>query len=264
MPESGRSQKSSIGIAVGQLRRLQAARLARFLFMIVLISQLHGADALCHSEDRTQTEVNRLMQTRAAVRDSRRNFQALPKNSRQLRTENVVLQQRDFSCGAAALATVTTYFWNDPVTESQILGAIIQTLTAAELEERIENGLSLTDLKRLSERAGYTAILGRLPIEKLKESKLPLLVGITVNDFDHFVVVRGADDRFVYIADPAIGRTRTPIDIFAKQWQQNAILAIIKPGEKLPTDPPLTVTSEERMRGFTNTQWLRTNLLPRF
>jgi predicted double-glycine peptidase len=210
-----------------------------------------------------QSELQKLQQTRAVIRESPRTFQAFPKNSRQLRTENLVLQQRDFSCRAAALATITTYFWDDPVTESQILAAIIQTLTREELEERIENGLSLTDLKRLAERAGYTTLLGRLPLEKLRESKVPLLVGITVNDFNHFVVVRGSDDQFVYLADPAIGRTRTPIDVFAKQWQQNAVLAVVKPGTKLPTSSPLMVAPEERMRGISNTQWLRGNIMPR-
>jgi predicted double-glycine peptidase len=231
----------------------------RFSFLTMIMFSLPSSWA----NDSNQAEIQRLQQTRAPIRESPRTFQAFPKNSRQLRTENLVLQQRDFSCGAAALATITTYYWNDPVSESQILAAIIQTLTREELEERIENGLSLTDLKRLSERAGYTTLLGKLPLEKLKESKVPLLVGITVNDFNHFVVVRGADDHFVYLADPAIGRTRTPIEVFAKQWQQNAVLAIVKPGSKLPTDSPLMVTSDERMRGISNTQWLRGNIMPR-
>jgi len=240
----------------------RALTVSILVLLILVGSGLFSSD-LCWGDNDEQTEMRRLLQTRAVIRESPRTFQAFPKNSRQLRTENLVLQQRDFSCGAAALATITTYFWDDPVTESQILAAIIQTLTREELEERIENGLSLTDLKRLSEQAGYTPLLGRLPLEKLKESKIPLLVGITVNDFNHFVVVRGADDRFVYLADPAIGRTRTPIDVFAKQWQQNAVLAVVKPGVKLPLDSALMVTSEERMRGVSNTQWLRRNMIPR-
>lgn len=240
-----------------RLLLVEPARRFSFLLIVVLASQSSWGN------DSEQAEIRRLQQTHAVIRESPRTFQAFPKNSRQLRTENLVLQQRDFSCGAAALATITTYYWNDPVSESQILAAIIQTLTREELEERIENGLSLTDLKRLSERAGYATLLGKLPLEKLKESKVPLLVGITVNDFNHFVVVRGADDQFVYLADPAIGRTRTPIDVFAKQWQQNAVLAVVKPGTKLPTNSPLMVTNEERMRGISNTQWLRSNIMPR-
>jgi len=234
-----------------------------FLVLSLLIGGGFLSSNLCWGENEEQAEMRRILQTRAVIRDSPRTFQAFPKNSRQLRTEDLVLQQRDFSCGAAALATVTTYFWGDSVTESQILAAIIQTLTREELEERIENGLSLTDLKRLAERAGYTTLLGRLPLEKLKESKVPLLVGITVNDFNHFVVVRGADDHFVYLADPAIGRTRTAVDEFAKQWQQNAVLAVVKPGVRIPVQSPLMVTTEDRMRGVSNTQWLRGNMIPR-
>lgn len=196
----------------------------------------------------------------APIRDAQRNFEVRVRNAKQIRTDSLILQQRDFSCGAAALATIASYFWNDPVSETQVLGAIIATLTKEELDERIEHGLSLTDLKRLAEQAGYNAVLGKLPLERLQESKIPLLVGITVRGYDHFVVVRDVDEQYVYLADPAIGRNRTPIAEFAKQWQRNTVLAIIKPGVDLPKKSSLYVTREERMRGVSNTQMLRTNL----
>jgi uncharacterized protein len=231
--------------------RRELNHLRYIVFLVVYLGVLNGPISL--SADQTQSSENQSVR----IRDASRTFSVEVKNSRQLRTENLILQQRDFSCGAAALATVVTYFWNDTVTESQVLASIISTLTREELEERIENGLSLTDLKRLAERAGYTAILGRLPIEKLAESKVPLLVGITVNGFDHFVVVRGVDEKYVYLADPAIGRTRTPIKEFKKQWQKNAVLAVIRKNTAPPTNSSLTLSEEEKSVGRSNYQFLR-------
>lgn len=196
----------------------------------------------------------------APVRDESRNFQLYVKNARQIRSENVVIQQRDFSCGAAALATIVNYYWGENATETALLVAVASTLTPEELEERIKNGLTLTDLKRVCEKFGYQAVLGTLPLEKLAASKLPLLVGITVNDFDHFVVVRGADERFVYIADPAIGKLRVPLDEFAKQWQKNTVLAVIKPNTRPPANSPLSVTDEDRNLGRSNQAFLRNNV----
>lgn len=196
----------------------------------------------------------------APIRDSQRNFQAFAKDSRTLRTEKVILQQRDFSCGAAALATIVNYFWSENVSETQILVAILSTLSREELQERIANGLTLTDLKRVSEKAGYVAVLGKLEIDGLRESKVPLLVGITVNGFDHFVVVRGLDDEFVYLADPAVGKIRVPIREFEKQWQLNTVLAVIRPGVKPPTDSTLRVSAEEQALGASNDQFIRNTL----
>ncbi len=200
----------------------------------------------------------------APVRDESRNFEVYIKNARQLRNENIVMQQRDFSCGAAAVATIVNYFWDDQATETGLLIALAMTLTEEELKDRVENGLTLTDLKRVCERFGYQAVLGTLTLDKLAESKIPLLVGITVNDYDHFVVIRGADDRYVYLADPAVGRQRVPLAEFAKQWQKNTVLAIIKPNTRPPSQSALSVTDEDRRFGESNDAFLRNSITGRF
>ena len=200
----------------------------------------------------------------APVRDDSRSFELYIRNARQIRNENIVMQQRDFSCGAAAVATIVNHFWGDQATETGLLIALAMTLTEEELKDRIENGLTLTDLKRVCERFGYQAVLGTLTLDRLAESKIPLLVGITVNGYDHFVVVRGVDDQYVYLADPAIGRQRVPLNEFAKQWQKNTILAIIKPNTRPPAHSALSVTDEDRRFGQSNQAFLRNNITGRF
>src|SRR5690242_5883234 len=138
----------------------------------------------------------------APIRDDKHTFRLEVKSWRELRTQNVVMQQRDYSCGAAALATILRHHWGDNVTETGLLLATLQMLTADEMRDRIRKGLSLTDLRRLATRIGYFATIGRLDYEQLREVKIPLLVGIIVDGYDHFVVYRGTDGYYIYLADP--------------------------------------------------------------
>ena len=90
----------------------------------------------------------------APVRDQERVFEQHVTSWVTLRRKNVVMQQRDYSCGAASLATLLRYHWGDPVTETQCLITITKMLTLEEMKERIKNGLSLTDLRRLAVELG--------------------------------------------------------------------------------------------------------------
>lgn len=205
---------------------------------------------------------------RVPVRDETRRTHVYTKSWTEIRTQNVVMQQRDFSCGAAALATVINYQWGGKVTETQLLLETGKMLTLEELKDRIEKGLSLTDLRRLAVREGYLASIGRLTYEKLSESKVPLIVGIVVNGYDHFVVYRGSDCQYVYLADPARGNIRIPIADFVKQWQKNLVLVVVKKGvdaKNLVT--PLTVTCDEKFLGELNRYYVRdrttTSILPK-
>ena len=81
---------------------------------------------------------------------------------------------------------------------------------------------------------------------------------IVVDDFDHFVVYRGTDGYYVYLADPIRGNVRTPIPEFLKQWQKNLALVVVKRGEatKVKTSP-LMVQPDEIFHGELNRLYLR-------
>ena len=86
--------------------------------------------------------------------------------------------------------------------------------TKAEIKDRLENGLTMTDLKKAAEGAGYDALIGTVRFEQLIESKVPVVVGLTVHlgvkqtEFRHFVVYRGYDGWWVYLADSIRGNVR--------------------------------------------------------
>lgn len=198
-------------------------------------------------------------QARAPIWDPNRIFQERICSYYELQRMRVVMQQRDYSCGAAALATIVKYYWGDDVTEETFLELLVQILTPQELEERVENGLALTDLRNVANKAGYQASMGTLTFSELTQSKVPVIVGIVVNEHDHFVVYRGTDGYWVYMADPLRGNVRTPIRDFVNQWQENAILVVAKPGAKVKDVNPLGPRPSEIRRGWLNDQYVRQN-----
>lgn len=189
---------------------------------------------------------------RSPVRDGDRTFRKHVWSWKELQEQNIVMQKRDFSCGAAALATVLQYYWGDHVTELQILKKFDDLFTPAEVRERIKNGLTITDLRRVAVKMGYRASIGTLRYDQLQESKVPLVVGITVGEFKHFVVYRGTDGYYVYLADPARGNIRIPASEFVKQWQKNAVLVVAKPRQEPKPSSSLSVRPEEIYHGHLN------------
>ncbi len=192
------------------------------------------------------------------VRDSEHQFQLQPRDYVELKRRNVVMQKRDFSCGAAAVATICKYYWGDNVDEDLFLRALDDILTDEEIKERIENGLAISDLRRAAVRVGYQAVIGKTTFAKLRDVKVPVVVGIEPGGHKHFVVYRGQDGKFVYVADSIRGNVRMLICDFTKQWQENAVLVIHKPGHKVRETSPLTVTCEEKSLGELNDQLIRT------
>ena len=196
--------------------------------------------------------------TEAPVRDPDRKFARRVRSYTSFKTQNIVMQRRDYSCGAAALATVARYYWGDNVDEEFFLTILDHLLTIEEAKERVENGLAMSDLRRAAVKAGYKAIVGKVSFAKLSESKVPLIIGITVDGYDHFVVYRGTDGLYVYLADPIRGNLRVRSQEFVKQWQKNAILAIAKPGAKVKQYSHLSITADELFVGKLNDQVIRT------
>lgn len=194
----------------------------------------------------------------APIRDEKHTFAKRVRDWKALKRRNIVMQKRDYSCGAAALATVAQYYWGDKLSEDYFLRILDKLLTVEEAQERVENGLAMSDLRRAAVKAGYAAVVGKVSFDKLAESKVPLIVGITVNDFDHFVVYRGTDGVHVYLADPIRGNLRIRSEEFIKQWQKNAVLAIAKPGRQVKKYSPLSIRADELFLGELNDQVIRT------
>jgi uncharacterized protein len=194
----------------------------------------------------------------APIRDPAFIFQRRIRSWKEIRQQNIVMQEFDYSCGAAALATLLRYFWEDDVNEETVLHTVDGFLSPAEYKDRVQNGLAIADLQRAAVKLGYLSEAGKISFEELCQSKVPLLVAIIADGYAHFVVVRGIFGDNVYLADPIRGNIRVRTTLFQTQWQKHAVLVVLKAKVDPPKTSPLTVRQNEVNLGELNYQLIRT------
>lgn len=136
------------------------------------------------------------------------------------RQHNVVLQQWELSCAAAALATVLRYQYGVPVTERTVALGLInrpEYLNNPDLV-RLRRGFSLLDMKRYVDGLGFDGVgLGQLAFSDLLDLA-PIIVPMNLQGFPHFVVFRGATSKTVLLADPAFGNVTMSKTKFLHGW----------------------------------------------
>jgi predicted double-glycine peptidase len=136
------------------------------------------------------------------------------------RRHNVVLQQWELSCAAAALATVLRYQYGVPVTERSVALGLINREEYLENPDlvRLRRGFSLLDMKRYVDGLGFEgAGLGQLAFSDLLDLA-PIIVPVNLQGFPHFVVFRGATRQTVLLADPAFGNVTMSRQKFQHGW----------------------------------------------
>jgi predicted double-glycine peptidase len=138
----------------------------------------------------------------------------------EMRRDKVVVQYWDLSCGAAALATLLAYQHGDPVPEREITNGMIrrEEYLAEPSSVQRQGGFSLLDLKRYVDRRGYEGVgYGQLTFKDLIEFA-PIIVPLSLNGYDHFVVFRGIWGDRVLLADPAWGNRVMSVESFEEAW----------------------------------------------
>lgn len=155
------------------------------------------------------------------------NILSTPTTWQNIQKKNVVKQNVDYSCGSASLATILTYFYNQPTTESQVIKDLALNKQMA----------SFQDLANVSEKYGFSGKGIATNYDSLKKIKIPAIVYLNHNRTDHFSVLRAIDHTHVYLADPSWGNRTLTRKQFEKIWNtrndsqyQGKVLLI------LPTD----------------------------
>lgn len=148
----------------------------------------------------------------------------------ELRYKNMVRQSNDVSCGAAALATILNYFYDETVTEESVMGGVMTTLSNVSDKEKIEKeGFSLLELKRYAEKLGYASNGYRLEdVQRLAQLPVPVIGLVNVRGYNHFVAIKGVREGKVYLADPAFGNSTRPVDGFSQEWN-GIVLVVLHP-----------------------------------
>ena len=168
---------------------------------------------------------------------------------RERRFADIVEQKTDFSCGAAALATVLRQaYWLD-VNEDEIIKGMLQN---ADQELVRVQGFSMLDMKRYVESIGMRARGYRIPAQSLESVNIPVVVLLDIRGYKHFVVLQRTQKDWVYIGDPVLGHKRYSHEDFIKGWN-GIVFAVIGPGYDKTNallSPPAPLTAKNQLDSF--------------
>jgi uncharacterized protein len=163
---------------------------------------------------------------------------------KELRDQYVVKQQLDYSCGAAALATLMVYYYGENTSEKEVLELLstrLETMTEEERARKTRIGFSLLDLKVVAQQKGYQAAGFKLIIDQLPQLLAPVIVHVQPLGYYHFAVLRGVAGDRVYLADPGRGNLRMSIERFLDEWD-GIVFVLGKTGEEKITHYPLALS----------------------
>lgn len=155
-----------------------------------------------------------------------------------MKFDGMVRQQTDFSCGAAALATIFNYAYGKRTTERQVL---VNMLKVADPQVVRDKGFSLLDMKNYVNAVGMTGEGFEVPYAALEHLKVPGIVLLDIKGYKHFVVVRKVDGDRIHLADPALGNRVMAQGDFEDAW--NGVVFVVlgegyDPSTALRNPPP--------------------------
>lgn len=137
---------------------------------------------------------------------------------------NLVRQHTDYSCGAAALATILRYAYNLEADEATVIEGMMGVSDPELVQQR---GFSLLDIKRYVESLGMRGRGYRVNEERLRSLRVPGLVLMDVRGFRHFVVLKQVRGDVVDLADPILGNRSIPVEEFLQSWPSRAVFIVI-------------------------------------
>ncbi len=142
---------------------------------------------------------------------------------RERRDATTVRQRYDHSCGSAALSTLLTHHYGQPVSEDAIFEEMLAHGDAVRIGRE---GFSLLDMKHYLEAHGYAADGYEEPVERLAEAGIPAIALLVDEGYHHFVVIKGVRDGRVLVGDPARGARTIGVAAF-RAALVNRILFVI-------------------------------------
>lgn len=165
----------------------------------------------------------------------------------ELNKKNIVMQQFDYSCGAASLATVMRYYFDDDVTEKSLMDDINSIFSDKEMKVIEETGLSFLELEKIAQHKHYQTASVRLAVSALKKLEGPVLIFVEPNGYKHFAILRGVVEDRVFLADPSRGNIRMSIHEFLEEWSGYTFV-LGKEGFGLPQSHNLAINHQKDFR----------------
>lgn len=177
---------------------------------------------------------------------------------RELRYVDMVPQKADFSCGAAALATILNYAYGQKLTEEEVIQGLLKVSDARIVRDK---GFSLLDLKNYVQAQGMRGRGYSMSPEMLEKVKIPVIVLLDLRGYKHFVVLKKTTPDKVYVADPALGNRVIVKQDFVNTWNR-VVFAVIGQGFERdtvllrPREPLTARSTADTWRPLTDAQLL--------
>jgi predicted double-glycine peptidase len=151
------------------------------------------------------------------------NYTVRVRSLKHARYRSTVRQQYDFSCGSAAVATLLTYQYGQPVSEADVFRQMYANGDQARIQRE---GFSLLDMRGYLLSHGYQADGFELPLDKLLEEGLPAIILVNDRGYRHFVVVKGMREGRVLIGDPSRGTRLLKRGDFERLWDNRVLFVV--------------------------------------
>jgi uncharacterized protein len=153
--------------------RVPALRLAAALVCCTMCGQSHAQSTI----DTTTLAGVPLIKTLHSMKD--------------IRYSHIVSQQYDYSCGAAALATLLKFGYGIDIPETELIRRMMAFSTP---EVVVKNGFSMLDMKKFVETIGLRGRGFRVNTDALYHLQIPVMVLMNINGYEHFVIVKHAEE----------------------------------------------------------------------
>ncbi len=164
--------------------------------------------------------------------------------------KNLVRQNTDYSCGAAALATILKYAYGLDANERIVMEGMLESGDPDIVRRK---GFSMLDMKHYVESLGLRGRGYRLSETRLKTLRIPVVVLMDINGYKHFSVLKRISNGEAFLADPVLGNKRMSFDEFRRAWSNRVVFAVI--GSGFVRDTPLL----EIPFKLTSSHWMRNN-----
>ncbi|CAC9588329.1 Bacteriocin resistance protein; peptidase C39 [uncultured Gammaproteobacteria bacterium] len=176
------------------------------------------------------------------------NIEVGTKTWKDLRDEKIVKQDKDYSCGAASMATLLNEFYNQSFTEIELLKAM----------DKGDGSASFDDMAKALPQFGFRAVGYALSFEQLSKLKIPTIVYLKYRKDDHFSVLRGISNSTVWLSDPSLGNRTYSKEQFLDMWDtrddkllKGKILAIL-PNAKVKQSVDFFTKTPKRQTSLTS------------
>jgi len=153
---------------------------------------------------------------------------------RSLRYQQTIGQTDIYTCGAAAVATLFTHFYKQPVGEIEVL-EIAEKIMQASGKKPQESGLNALSLKQALITKGIDADVKEVTLEQLKRyferGGLPIVIHVTIPQ-PHYILAVGTIEDWLIVSDPTLGRGMFPLENLNTQKGFSGIVIMARPSEE--------------------------------